>query len=579
MKVRKLPYIAFLFVLIMFNVSNPTAQDLTYPNFNFSIVFGSHGYDFPYAMTSDSQGNIILVGRVVSPSAGFGGPGAPAECISVQSYPILNANDTYYGGCSEGFITKLNSNGDILWSGYWGGNHDDAVSSVATDADDNIIVVGKTRSKDFLLQDAYQTRLKGINDGFVTKFDPDGNVIFSTLLGGSGVDFVNKVIVDNDNEIVVIGGTKSDDFPLYRAFDTKFEGDKWSTKAFVTKFNSTGELIFSTYFGGSEYDNNYAIAIGSLNEINIAGVTKSDDLPIYMAPDPGFNGKIDVFMAQISGSGRLNKATFLGGFLGDWIHDMVIDEGGNLYLAGSSSSRDFPIIDGEDEELNNGKGIQTDVIVAKVNKDYNLDWSTFIGGSDSDMARAISLDEEGNIVIVGSTQSYDYPIVGYDGNFIFNNRAIDPEEEIDESFPNDILISKLNPKGQLIFSTVYGGESDDLGFDVAMYGNIAYILARTRSNTVLATEADIELALDNIVITSYTVPKGIDPLVVTEVVTDNGVFSFISFDDPVTQVILGIFALIVAYRVFKLVRKPKITDDQLKRKKGLNKFLGKLKEL
>jgi hypothetical protein len=58
----------------------------------------------------------------------------------------------------------------------------------------------------------------------------------------------------------------------------------------------------------------------------------------------------------------------------------------------------------------------------------------------------------------------------------------------------------------------------------------------------------------------------------------NGVFSFISFDDPVTQVILSAFVLFVAYRVFKLVRKPKITDDQHKRKKDLNKFLGKLKK-
>lgn len=585
MKLRKLPYIAFLFILLISSVSNLAAQDSTYPDFNFSFTIGSDGYDLPYQLASDSQGNIVLVGRTSYPvyNTGVSGPPTmyqgPFYDISpdFQTYPISNSNYSWYGGSSEGIITKLDPSGDIIWSGYWGGNHDDAITSIAIDADDNIIIVGKTRSTNFVLKNAYQTELKGINDGFVTKFDPDGNVIFSTLIGGAGVDFVNRVIIDKGGGIVVIGGTKSDDFPLLRPFDSTFEGDQYSTKAFVTKFSSKGEMVFSTYFGGSNYDNNYALAIGSLNEINIAGVTKSDDIPTYVAPDPEFNGKIDVFMAQISDGGKLNKATFLGGFLGDWIHDMVIDDEDNLYLTGYSNSNDFPIIDGDDDELNNGIGIQTDIIVAKVGKDYFLDWSTFIGGSEVDEARAMSMDEEGNIVIVGTTKSHDFPIVGYDGQFVFNNRAINREEEIDTKFPFDITISKVNPSGQLIFSTVFGGASDDVGVDIAMNGNDAYILARTLSPTVIGTDV-ADLALDDIIVTSYTVPKGINPRA-PEVATNSGFFSFISLEDPVTQVILGSLLLFVAYRVYKLVRKPKISDDQQKWKADLNTFFDKMNEL
>jgi uncharacterized protein (AIM24 family) len=193
------------------------------------------------------------------------------------SSDLPKAINSSFGG-QNAFVTKFSPTGEVLFSTYLGGTGGlDRGSGIAVDSASNIYVTGNTDSLD--LPKAINSSFGG-QDAFVTKFSPEGEVIFSTYLGGSDIDGGQgiAIAVDSANNVnvYVVGSTHSLDFPKVNALDSELGGKE---DAFVTKLSPTGEVLFSTYLGGSDIDRGQGIAVDSADNIYVTGI-----LSLWISP-------------------------------------------------------------------------------------------------------------------------------------------------------------------------------------------------------------------------------------------------------------------------------------------------------
>jgi Beta-propeller repeat len=152
---------------------------------------------------------------------------------------------------------------------------------------------------------------------------------------------------------------------------------------------------------------------------------------------------------------ELTFSTFLGGLEWDEANDVEVDADGNRYVAGFTTSRDFP----DAEPI--GPGGITDAFVAKISPDNSLVWGVVLGGSDLDTAYGLALDDDGNVYVTGRTGSPDFPVDG----------ALQPElngEECTGEPCHDAYVTKLDPAGGLVFSTYFGGSLNEEGLGIAV---------------------------------------------------------------------------------------------------------------
>jgi hypothetical protein len=238
----------------------------------YSTLLGGAALDVGFGVAVDGGGNAYVTGDTLSPDF----PSTPG------------AFDTTHNGAVDAFVTKLNRDGSALvWSSFLGGSGFDDGLAVAVDLHGSAYVTGGTESPDFpTTARAYQRTLKGSRDAYLSKFSPDGSMLaYSTLLGGSGFDYGDAVAVDRQANAYVTGGTNSADFPITPgAFQPRLgdpaPGNPDSSDAFVTKVTPSGSaLAYSTFLGGSAYDQGVGIAVDPRENVYVTGVTSSPDFP------------------------------------------------------------------------------------------------------------------------------------------------------------------------------------------------------------------------------------------------------------------------------------------------------------
>lgn len=362
----------------------------------FSTYLGGNLSDSVSSIFVDSEENIYVTGSTVSsnfPTAG------------------VNANTTYGGGFSDGFITIFDSSGNIIFSTYLGGSDDDFSSSIFLDAEGNIIVVGETRSSDFPTTGAHAdtTYGGGLGDGFISKFDSSGILFFSSYFGGNDWDTAKSITANTEGNMYVAGLTASSDFVTTGAnADSTYGG---FNDGFVTKFDSSGSVIFSTYLGGNSTDSVNSIFVDPQDKIYVTGSTASLDFPITGDNTDATLGseRIDGFVTEFDSSGILTFSTYLGGYDWDSGESIFVDGEGNIYVAGNTVSLDFPTIGTNADKINDGNW---EGFVSKFDNSGILNFSTYLGGGGDDFTSSIFLDAEGNIYVVGSTSSSDFPTTG-----------------------------------------------------------------------------------------------------------------------------------------------------------------------
>ncbi|MFO0793736.1 MAG: SBBP repeat-containing protein [Candidatus Brocadiaceae bacterium] len=319
----------------------------------------------------------------------------------------------------------------------------------------------------------YGFQVASYNKDYPLIIDPV--LAYSTYLHGSEVDVGHGIAVDKAGNAYITGYTSSADFPLKHPIQGTYGG---GYDAFVTKINSSGsDIVYSTYLGGSLYDEGNGIAVDTGGNAYITGSTRSTDFPLK-SPIQGAHGGSydDAFVTKINADGSsLVYSTYLGGSGGDLGHGIAVDTGGHAYITGQTSG-DFPL----KNPIQAGPGSvgYWDAFVTKINaRGSRLVYSTYLGGEKHDFGFAITVDTAGNAYITGSTESVGFPL----RNPIQGNMG----------GISDAFVTKIDAAGSsLVYSTYLGGSEGgplqkpayDGGYGIAVdTAENAYITGHTVS--------------------------------------------------------------------------------------------------
>ena len=301
---------------------NPAGNALVYSTF----LSGSQG-DLGNGIAVDSNGNAYVTG------------------FTNGNFPITaNASQSVYGGGTDAFITKVNPTGSsLVYSTYLGGSGREDAQALAIDNNGNAYITGITYSTNLPFTNAFQSTLGGGSyDAFLSKFDANGVLNYSTYLGGSGDEKGADIDVDSSGNAYVVGITTSTNLPTKNAIQAANAGG--ANDAFVSKLSPVGNsLIYSTYLGGSGDDNGHRITVDSANNVYVTGDTTSTNFPTKNAIQSVSGGGKDAFVTSINSSGSaLVDSTYLGGSADDYGNGIAVDASGAVYVAGSSASTNFP---------------------------------------------------------------------------------------------------------------------------------------------------------------------------------------------------------------------------------------------
>jgi Beta-propeller repeat/Fibronectin type III domain len=360
------------------------------------------------------------------------------------------------------------------YSTYLGGSLEDDGFGVAVDSSGNAYITGQTDSTNFPTSGGVLPNSNaGGFDVFVTKISPTGSsLVYSTYVGGVGNDSGNAIAVDASGDAFVTGGTSSNNFPTTPgAFQTTY-GTTASSNAFIFELNPAGNaLTYSTYLGGTVNDVAYGVALDSSGNAYSVGVTSSPDFPT-LNPLQACAGDDSGFLSKLNSSGTAlvySTCLNLGGSIGDAINAVAVDSSGNAYVTGATSSSSFHTTSGA-VQTQFGGGV-SDAFVTVINAAGNdYIYSTFLGGSGSDLGNGIAVDSSFNVYVTGSTGSSNFPVKSaYQSAFAGGNA--------------DAFVSKINAAGSaLVYSTYLGGGQFDAGAGIAVdSGGNAYLTGQTDS--------------------------------------------------------------------------------------------------
>ena len=418
----------------------------------YSSYFGGSQNEEGNSIAVDVAGNIYVTGFTDS-----------------TNFPLVNAaQSTFGGGQQDAFVTKFNSAGtQVLYSTYIGGNGQDNATSIAVDSSGNAYITGFTDSNNFPVSNALQPNNRGTFNAFVVKLSPAGAVLNSTLFGGSVNDYGSSIAVDSAGNVYIAGLATSADIPTANPLQASLGG---LVDVFVAKINPSGTgLIYSTYLGASGIEGASSIAIDSVGNLYVTGLTSSNNfttLDPLQATHGG--GTFDAFVVKLNAAGtQLLYSTFLGGSGEDRAFRIAVDAASNAYVTGDTDSTNFPMLNA----LQPNKGGSADAFVAKINPLGNhLTYSTYLGGSGIEGGTAVAVDSAGSAFVTGFTASTNFPTMN----------ALQPNL----AGAYDGFVAKLNPSGSALdYSTYLGGTTIDSAFGIAMDVSAgAYVMGVTDSS-------------------------------------------------------------------------------------------------
>ncbi|MDQ6651184.1 MAG: PQQ-dependent sugar dehydrogenase, partial [Acidobacteriota bacterium] len=410
-----------------------TSGSTTFPTQN-PFQPSNAGLEDVFITKLDPMGSSILYSTYVGGAGNDHGDGIFVDRTNGAAYVVgrvdaLSINfpttpgafaTTYRGGDFDAFVLKLNPQGNgLAYSTFLGGEQNDSAIGVVADSSGNAYVTGGTRSTGFpATPNAYQSFVAGDTDAYLVKVNPAGStLLYATLLGGGATDRGSSVRVDSSGNAYLVGFTSSLDFPTQNAFQNSLGG---SFDAFVAKIdtNASGaaSLVFCSYLGGSSDDKGYGLALDSSNNIYVAGQTSSNDFPVLNPAQAAKGGNFDAFIAKISFAGVKTYATYLGGSGDDRATGIAVNSAENAFVTGYTASTNFPTA----TPLQSSNGGGTDAFVTKLNSSGNgFLYSTYLGGSANENFTSTTTFT-GNIAIDSAGNAY---ITGYTASNNFPTAA------------------------------------------------------------------------------------------------------------------------------------------------------------
>ncbi len=455
-----------------YDLSSPLVID---PVVDYSTYFGGSGTDIGYGIAVDKLGFVYITGQTgslnyptknpyqaardgatdafvtkINPkgstvvfSTYFGGrnPGDRGSSIAVDqagniylagetnslNFPTANAANPIFRGNVDAFVTKFNIEGNVLlYSTFLGGTFSDVAFGIAVDRFDNAYVTGRTLSSNFAVKNAMQPTLKGQQDVFVAKFSPDGEIVYSTYLGGELSQTTGRdeeagygITVDALQNAYITGFTTSPGFPTVGAIQPNFGGVE---DVFIAKLNAAGSaLVYSTFLGGDRAEEAKQIALDPLGNAYVTGYTFSLNFPTVNALQKNYGGSVDAFVTKINATGSaIIYSTFLGGtgsentgLIADNtpVGGIAVDSLGYAYITGKTESANFPVARAVQPALHG----DNDAFVAKIDPaGSELIYSTFLGSTFTgdngfdERGLDIAVDSAGSAYIVGQVLKNDF---------------------------------------------------------------------------------------------------------------------------------------------------------------------------
>ena len=402
-----------------FEIQSPAGQSQT-RKFSYGFQVASYDPSYPLIIDPTLSYSTYLGGSSFEDGEGIAVDGSGNAYVTGDTYSSDFPMQNPYQGTKAGsdsvdvFITKLSSSATgsiyLVYSTYLGGSGSDHGYGIAVDGSGNAYVTGQTFSSDFPTQNPYQGTFAGGGwDAFITKLSSSGNTLtYSTYLGGSSRDEGNGIAVDGSGNAYVTGETSSSDFPMQNPYQGTIDG---GVDAFITKLSSptpnSTYLVYSTYLGGSSWDNGNGIAVDSSGNAYVTGQTISSDFPTQNPYQRTLAGSWDAFITKLDSSGSaLSYSTYLGGSGSDHGEGIAVDGSGNAYVTGDTWSSDFPTQNPYQRTLAG----EQDAFIAKFASSGSALYSTYLGGNDYDHGYGIAVDGSGNAYVTGNTWSSDFPM-------------------------------------------------------------------------------------------------------------------------------------------------------------------------
>jgi len=410
----------------------------------------------------DSQSNVYITGYTDS-----------------TDFTTVNGFQPVSTGSVDAFVAKINPAGNsLVYATYIGGpGAVDRGFDIAVDERGAAFVVGRTQAAGFPLRNTFQHELRGNEDGFVLKLDPNGSLEWSTYLGGSNGEDCHSVAVLNGS-VYVAGETQSSDFPLQNPFNSAFLGGP--IDVFVTQLRPDGSaLVLSTFLSGNALDDIEDLTVDPQGNIYVVGNTASTNLlpipppggpagvlPRILQRTPG--GAMDAYLMILDSRGQLQFGTYLGGPGIDAALGVAARSPADVYIVGATASREFPTTNGAFQREHAGA---LDGWFARIDTSTpRLLVSTLLGGPGNVIASSIGIDASGRAWITGVAQA-GFPM----------KDALQPAFGGADS---DAFVSRMDAAGaNLQFSTFHGGSGAEGAFGLALdqAGN-AYITGFTASS-------------------------------------------------------------------------------------------------
>jgi predicted transcriptional regulator len=404
------------------------------------LIWGTYyaSSSFGGANTTDGSGNVYLVGSTsLDPTVPSGG------------------HQSTYGGGGDAFIVKFNSNGVRQWATYYGGNYQDNGTGCTTDNLGNVYLCGWTRSQNNI---GYNGHLNSANTssttnyGFLVKFNSNGVRQWATYYGDGGDDTrAISCATDGINNVYLSGLTSADlDIATPGSHQPVYGGGP--RDAFLVKFNSAGIRLWATYYGGSDTDMGTVCAVDNSSEnVYLTGATGSYSNIAFNGHQNSHGGIEDAFIVKFDSSGTRQWATYYGGSsyegtvggYDDLNASIALDDVGNIFLAGRTRSTNNIAFNGYQNALNG----DTDAFLVKFNSSGIRQWGTYYGGSDRETGYSCATDNNGNIFMVGNSNSTDD---------MLSTPGVHQETKDGISGWYNTFLVKFNPSGIRQWGTYYG---------------------------------------------------------------------------------------------------------------------------
>ncbi len=423
------------------------------PVLEWSTYYGAGSQDYGRAVATDNSGNVYVSGSTTS-------NGSNLATVGAHQGTFAGPSNVTYG---DAYLAKFDAAGNRLWATYFGGTASEGAWDIICDEHNNVYMAGQAASTSAIAggNNIFQNAFGGgSSDAFLAKFDPTGNLVWSTYYGGSGMDEGWGVASDKNGSIYLTGRTSSTSNIAFGTgvHQTVLGG---SVDGFLVKFDTLGNRIWATYFGGTGQENTWDVTCDKNGNVYVSGETSSpNNIATANAHQTTKTNASEAFLIKFAPNGTRVWGTYYGGNgpSQNFGTGVATDDVNNVYITGYTVSTNDIATPGSHQPTKIGGYT---AYLAKFDDNGTRLWGTYFGGTGEENGYDVATDPWGNVYITGYTSSPDN---------ISTAGAINVSHEAG----NDVYVAKFNRDGVRLWGTYFGGPGYDAGWKIAadQFGSI-----------------------------------------------------------------------------------------------------------